>query len=110
MTDTHIDLDVTEVKRLLDTGEIVLIDCREEAERQTACIDGSLWLPLSRWEEVAGQLQSCADRRIAVHCHHGGRSLRVTRWMRENGYPQTQNMAGGIDAWSREIDDQVPIY
>jgi rhodanese-related sulfurtransferase len=50
------------------------------------------------------------DRRIVVHCHHGGRSLRVANWLRGQGFEQAQSMAGGIDAWSTEIDPAVPRY
>jgi rhodanese-related sulfurtransferase len=45
-----------------------------------------------------------------VHCHHGGRSLRVTQFLRQRGFAQAQNMAGGIDAWSLRIDPTVPRY
>jgi rhodanese-related sulfurtransferase len=47
---------------------------------------------------------------IVVHCHHGGRSLRVTQFLRQQGFEQAQNMAGGIDAWSVEVDAAVPRY
>jgi rhodanese-related sulfurtransferase len=45
-----------------------------------------------------------------VHCHHGGRSLRVAHWLREQGFANAQSMAGGIDRWSQEIDPSVPRY
>ncbi|MEZ6116128.1 MAG: rhodanese-like domain-containing protein [Pirellulaceae bacterium] len=47
---------------------------------------------------------------IVVHCHHGGRSLRVTEWLLAQGFPNVQNMTGGIDAWSEQIDPTVPKY
>lgn len=105
-----VEVDVLEVKRLLDAQEIVLIDCREPDEFDVAKIDGSLLMPMSRWNEIAEQLQEHAGKRIVVHCHHGGRSLRVTQWMRMNGFPETQNMTGGIDAWSTRVDASVPQY
>ena len=105
-----IEIDVHEVQSLLSSAQIVLIDCREESEWEAAKIDGALLMPMSRWRDVASELDQYADRRIVVHCHHGGRSLRVTQWMRENGFPQTQNMTGGIDAWSQFVDTNVPQY
>lgn len=105
-----VEVDVQEVREKLTAGEIVLIDCREQEEWETARIDGAVLLPMSRWSEVAQQLSDYEGRHIVVHCHHGGRSLRVTQWLRENGFPNTQNMTGGIHAWSEQIDSAVPQY
>jgi rhodanese-related sulfurtransferase len=45
-----------------------------------------------------------------VHCHHGSRSTQAVELMRQRGYAAAQNLAGGIDAWSREVDPSVPQY
>jgi aldose 1-epimerase len=105
-----IEVDVQTVHRELKEGNIVLIDCREHREWETARIEGALLMPMSQWMEIADQLQQYQGRRVVVHCHHGGRSLRITHWLRENGFPDAQNMAGGIDVWSQEVDSQVPRY
>jgi rhodanese-related sulfurtransferase len=105
-----VEIDVFEVQRKLVSGEIVLIDCREESEWHTANISGAKLLPMSRWGEVIHELSDYAEQHIVVHCHHGGRSLRVTQWLRENGFPNTRNMTGGIHAWSEHIDPSVPQY
>ncbi len=110
MEEKPIEVDVQTVKQLLDSGEIVLIDCRETDEFETAKIDGSVLLPMSQWMDTTDQLAEFADRHIVVHCHHGGRSLRVTNWLRQNGHPTAQNMTGGIDAWSQLVDPAVPRY
>ena len=62
--------------------------------------------------EVPARLAELGDKagRIIVHCHHGGRSLRVTNYLRQQGFSQAQNMSGGIDAWSLEVDPAVPRY
>lgn len=88
----------------------VLIDCREASEFETASIDGAVLLPMSQWQNVSAKLDEFKDKHLVVHCHHGGRSMRVVRWLRENGFPSAQNMAGGIDAWSLEVDATVPRY
>ncbi|GAB5406209.1 MAG: rhodanese-like domain-containing protein [Aureliella sp.] len=105
-----IEIDVKETNKLLESGEIVLVDCREESEWETARIEGARLLPMSQWADLGDKLAELSGKRIVVHCHHGGRSMRVTNWMRENGFPNTQNMAGGIDAWSQEIDTSVDRY
>lgn len=88
----------------------VLIDCREASEYATASIDGAVLLPMSQWQEVASKMDEYSGKHVVVHCHHGGRSLRIARWLRENGFPSAQSMAGGIDAWSQEIDPKIARY
>ena len=105
-----IEIDVQTVKSLLGSGDFVLIDCRETSEWETARIEGAVLLPMSQWMESVGQLEAFKGKHVVVHCHHGGRSMRVTSWLRQNGFPDAQNVAGGIDAWSMEIDSSVPRY
>ncbi len=57
-----------------------------------------------------GELAETLSKPLVVHCHHGGRSLRVANWLRTQGFPQAQSLAGGIDQWSLEIDPTVPRY
>ena len=105
-----IEIGPKQVQTLLASGEVVLIDCREPNEWETAKIEGAVLMPMSSWAQSAAKLKDYSQRRIVVHCHHGGRSLRVTQWMRENGFPETQNMTGGIHAWSEQVDAEVPQY
>lgn len=81
---------------------------REPWELATAHIDGSLDIPMG---EVTARAQELpADERLVVVCHHGVRSLRVTIWLRQQGFEQAQSLRGGIDAWSAEVDPRVPRY
>jgi len=105
-----IEIYPTEVQQLLGDGSIVLIDCREQTEWDVAKIQGAVLMPMSNWAEEAEQLKQFEGQRLVVHCHHGGRSLRVTQWLRANGFPDAQNMVGGIEAWSQDIDPSVPKY
>jgi rhodanese-related sulfurtransferase len=111
MAQLPIETDVRSVKQMLDGGDdFVLLDCREASEVATAKIAGSLHIPMrevpARLAELGGDLQ----KRVVVHCHHGGRSMRVTQFLRQQGFEQAQNMAGGIDAWSLEVDPKVARY
>jgi rhodanese-related sulfurtransferase len=104
-----LDIDVRSVKQMLDRGEkFVLLDCREPNEVATARIAGTVHIPMREIPARISELPK--DGRVVVHCHHGGRSLRVTQFLRQQGFDQSQNMAGGIDAWSHEIDSSVPRY
>ncbi|HEV2969118.1 MAG TPA: rhodanese-like domain-containing protein [Pirellulales bacterium] len=91
-------------------ADFLLLDCREPDEFAIAKIEGAQLLPMSELAARVDELAPYRDRRIVVHCHHGGRSLRVANWLRGQGFDQAQSMAGGIDAWATEIDPTVPRY
>ena len=106
-----IEIDVQSVKTLLDgPTDLLLIDCREVSENQHCRIEGSLLIPINETPERVEQIAAHKNQPIVVHCHHGGRSLQVVNWLRANGVPQAQNMTGGIEAWSCEIDSTVARY
>jgi rhodanese-related sulfurtransferase len=106
-----LEIDVRTVKQMLDRGEkFVFLDCREADEVATAKVAGTIHIPMREIPARIGELEANKSDRIVVHCHHGGRSLRVTHFLRQQGFEQAQNMAGGIDAWSQEIDPAVPRY
>jgi rhodanese-related sulfurtransferase len=106
-----VEIDVHAVKRMLDQGDdFLLLDCRGEDEHQIARIDGATLIPMQQLPERVGELAPHQQRPIVVHCHHGGRSLRVTHWLRNQGFRHVQNMTGGIDAWSLEVDNSVARY
>jgi adenylyltransferase/sulfurtransferase len=99
------------VKSKLDAGESFLfLDCREKDEYTTAHIEGTVLIPMSELVERVSELDAHKDQQIIVHCHHGGRSMRVTNWLRQQGFAKATNMAGGIDKWSLSIDPSVPRY
>jgi rhodanese-related sulfurtransferase len=100
-----------EVQLQLDAEDgLVLIDCRETEEHARAAITAAELIPMSEIQQRVAELDPYKHRHIVVHCHLGGRSLQVTHWLRAQGFAQTQSMAGGIEAWSQEIDPSVPRY
>jgi len=111
MADSHpLELTVQETQRLLaeTPGDVVLIDVREPHEVELCRIAGAEHIPMRQIPEHVGALPK--DKHLLIHCHHGGRSLRVTQYLRANGYDAVSNVAGGIDAWSLVIDPTVPRY
>jgi adenylyltransferase/sulfurtransferase len=87
-----------------------LIDCRESDEWNFNRIEGARHFPLSRMPEIAPHLLSLAGPDLVIYCHHGIRSLHVTRWLREHGISNVFSLAGGISAWSRDVDPTIPEY
>lgn len=111
MPDSYpIELSVADTKLLLDSrpDEVVLIDVRETHEHAHCRIAGAKLIPMGRIPERIDELPR--DKHLLIHCHHGGRSMRVTQFLRAHGYEAVSNVAGGIDAWSLEIDPTVPRY
>jgi adenylyltransferase/sulfurtransferase len=99
---------VTDLKRRIDAGEdLFILDVREPFEYQIANIGGKL-IPMN---EVAKRLAEIdRDREIIVHCKMGGRSQRVAEFLRQSGYEKVANLAGGIQAWSDQVDASVRKY
>lgn len=110
-----IEISVQAVSELLNQPEeaakkCLLIDCREPSEYEHCRIEGAQLIPMNEIPERMSELESHRDQTLIIHCHHGGRSLRVVEYLRANGFPTAQNMTGGIDHWSQQIDPSVPRY
>lgn len=106
-----LEVDIATVKSMLDEKQdFVFLDCREADEYQVAKIEGATLMPLSELANKAAELEPYRDQHVVVHCHHGGRSMRMTQILRANGFPRVQSMAGGIDQWSQQIDPSIPRY
>ncbi|HTN03305.1 rhodanese-like domain-containing protein [Planctellipticum variicoloris] len=106
-----LEIDCRTVKqRLDDKADFLLLDCRESTEYATARIEGSVLIPMSEITDRVQEIEAWRSKPIVVHCHHGGRSLRVTLWLRSQGFTDVLNLTGGIDEWSQQIDSTVPRY
>jgi len=102
------DMPPEELKRRRDAGEdIFVLDVREPHEYQIANIGGHL-IPLNDLPKRAGELDP--NREIVVHCKLGGRSAKAVDFLRQSGFTNVHNLAGGINAWSERVDPKVPKY
>lgn len=101
-------LDVKELKSQLDSGDdLELVDVRTPGERQTASIEGSRLLDDALFAELMALPK---DRKLVFQCHHGHRSQRVAEQFVSAGFSNVYNLVGGIEAWSTEVDPNVPRY
>jgi monothiol glutaredoxin len=101
------DIGAKELKAKIDQGPIELFDARNEGERAMAKIAGAKLLDDDAREHIESLSK---DTPLYFHCHHGGRSRRAAEMYLERGFKNVYNLAGGIDAWSVEVDPQVPRY
>lgn len=98
-----------EVKELLDRGHpFNLIDVRGEGEYEICKIEGSTLMPLDELKDLLHTLEPADE--IVAYCHHGMRSLKALRLMKEMGFTNVKSMAGGIEVWAVEIDTSLPRY
>ncbi len=95
-------------ERLNNGGSVVLLDVREPLEWEIAHLDGAVLMPVAQVPNRVHEL-STADE-IVVYCKSGGRSARITNFLRELGFRKVKNLEGGIDAWADEIDPGMPRY
>ena len=99
---------VKELKRRRDAGEnVFVLDVREPFEYQIAQIGGKL-IPLGELPQRVGELNP--EQEIVVHCKGGGRSQKAAEFLAKNGFQKLHNLAGGITAWSNEVDPSVRKY
>ncbi len=86
----------------------LLLDVREPWEFDKASIEGSTLIPMRQIGEHTHELGN--DNEIIVICHHGIRSRVVCRFLESEGFSNVINLAGGVNAWAREVDPQMPTY
>ncbi|WP_221031724.1 molybdopterin-synthase adenylyltransferase MoeB [Actomonas aquatica] len=104
------EISVQEAKTLLaqNPDTCRLIDVREPHEWDICHIEGAEHIPMRQIPEAATELPR--DQHLLIQCHHGGRSMRVVQFLRAQGFAAVTNVAGGIDAWAREIDPSLLRY
>lgn len=107
--DDGIEIDIDQFKEIRDNGkDVTVLDVREYHEYDICNIEGSVLIPLG---EIADRLDELnPDDEIVVHCHHGGRSMRATQYLKDQGFKNVKNLAGGIDAWAEKFDPDMPRY
>ena len=98
---------VQELAEELKNGSVTLVDIRAESERARAAVEGSLVLDKPTMEKLEAMPK---DTAIAFLCHHGNSSMGAAEYFRKQGFTNISNVAGGIHAWSMEIDPSVPTY
>jgi adenylyltransferase/sulfurtransferase len=84
-----------------------LLDVREEWELGVASVPGILHIPMGQVADRISEIDR--DKEVIVLCRSGRRSMDVAGFLQQNGY-RVVNLAGGILAWSRDVDATIPTY
>jgi len=104
------EITAIELKQRLDQGDdIQIIDVREPHEYEIGQIPNSTLIPLGQVLNRMNEIDP--DRETVVHCKMGGRSAKAIDALKRSGFPgKLVNLAGGITAWSNDVDPSVPKY
>lgn len=102
-----IEISASEAAARIQSGEIqFVLDVREPFEWDLASLPGSIQMPMNSLQ--IGLIPK--EAKGVVLCHHGMRSMYVLKHLQAQGFSNLLNLAGGIDAWSREVDKSIPRY
>ncbi|MEX0622826.1 rhodanese-like domain-containing protein [Saccharospirillum sp.] len=86
----------------------VLLDVREPWEFETCHIEESLAMPMNTVPDKLSELK--AEQPVVCICHHGVRSMQVAMYLEQQGFTRVINLTGGVDAWTKQVDDTMPTY
>lgn len=90
-------------------AQMTLLDVREDWETLLAPVPSEIvHIPMGQIADRVGELDPSKD--TVVICRSGGRSLEVARFLQTQGFGSVVNLAGGILAWSRDIDPRIAQY
>ena len=105
-----LELSVTAARDLIrqDLSRARIIDVREPHELEICRLEEAEHIPMRRIPERLAELPH--DRHLLILCHHGSRSLHVTRYLRQQGFAAVSNITGGIEAWAAELDPSLARY
>jgi len=95
-------------RELAGQGSVLLLDVRESREWELVHLEDAKLIPLGQLPHRMQELGGHPD--IVAYCHTGVRSLRAVQLLLSAGFPRVRSLAGGIDAWSREVDRTLPRY
>ena len=97
-------------EKLKSTAPPHLLDVRQPEEHAFVALPNSTLIPLGDLMMRAEEIEDWKDEEVVVYCHHGIRSLHAISQLRAMGFSKLQNLAGGIDRWTNEVDPALPRY
>jgi len=98
------------VAKIAAAESIHLLDVRQPDEHALVALPASQLIPVHDLPRRLAEIQPLDGTTVVVYCHHGVRSLMAANFLLRNGFRNVVSLAGGIDAWSREVDPAMPRY
>jgi monothiol glutaredoxin len=100
-------ISAADLRERMNKGPLELFDVRTPKEREIARIEGARLLDRPAQDHIMALPKSTP---LYFHCHSGMRSQQAAQFFLGQGFKQVYNLEGGIDAWSRDVDSDVPRY
>ncbi len=100
-----------EAKKLINQGDVIILDVRTPQEYNTGYIPGAKLVPLQYLPYIAGQLNK--NQKILVYCRSGSRSMQACIYLSKLGFTNVYNMQGGIIAWKNaglKLEGGYPVF
>jgi len=106
--DEELQISPGELAVLRQSGGVRLLDVRSREEFQAARIEGAVLLSQPVMQEILGRWPR--EELLVIYDHRGRQGLDAAAYFIGQGFRNVRCLRGGIDAWSREADAQVPRY
>ena len=103
-----LDITVQELSERMKTNHFKLLDVREPHELEISALPNAQNIPLGQLAARLSELDSADE--MVIFCKSGGRSARGLELLVSAGFKKVKNLKGGINAWAREVDPELPIY
>jgi adenylyltransferase/sulfurtransferase len=100
----------TDLKDLLDTGDIFLVDVREPNEYEIVNIPGATLIPKGEFLSGAALERLPQDKRVVLHCKSGARSAECLAIVKNAGFSDAVHLGGGVLSWVNQIEPAKPTY
>ena len=98
-----------DLKARLDSHQApILVDVRQDWETKLCRLANSVHIPIEEIEVRVDELNP--EDEIVVYCHQGVRSAAVAQYLRQLGFKNVKNLAGGLDYWARAVDPGMRRY
>jgi molybdopterin/thiamine biosynthesis adenylyltransferase/rhodanese-related sulfurtransferase len=102
------DITVQELSERVKTNHLKLLDVREPHELQISALPDAVNIPLGQLAARLSELDSADE--MVIFCKSGSRSARGLELLASAGFKKVKNLKGGINAWAKEVDTNLPLY
>ncbi len=102
------DITAPELSERMKHNHLKLLDVREPHELEISALPNAVNIPLGQLAGRLSELDSAED--MVVFCKAGTRSARALELLASAGFKKVKNLKGGINAWAKEVDKNLPVY
>jgi len=103
-----LDITAPELSERIKTNHLKLLDVREPHELEISALPNATNIPLGQLAARLSELDSADE--MVIFCKSGSRSARGLELLASAGFKKVKNLKGGINAWAKEVDTNLPLY